>query len=172
LFGGGDTNLYGSVLNDPINFKDPTGLRLAVGDPESMQQENQRETDTFNRYFLRDPDKAARDSIEEALKDVSLTQKGPAEVADNGDKGLIRTFKDKDKVPCPNSNASSPASGGGSNSSSGGPSPGNNGAGGDANSGPPIIINNPTGPIIINGTTGPITINNATGPITIGGGGH
>src|SRR5690606_5082811 len=26
LFGGGDTNLYGYVLSDPINFIDPSGL--------------------------------------------------------------------------------------------------------------------------------------------------
>jgi RHS repeat-associated protein len=30
-FEGGDTNLYGYVMNDPINFKDPTGLR-SVGE--------------------------------------------------------------------------------------------------------------------------------------------
>ena len=29
LFAGGDTNLYGYVLNDPVNFIDPWGLRLS-----------------------------------------------------------------------------------------------------------------------------------------------
>lgn len=30
-FGGGDTNLYGYVLNDPINFTDPDGLNPVGG---------------------------------------------------------------------------------------------------------------------------------------------
>ena len=31
-FGGGDTNLYGYVLNDPLNFKDPLGLHSLAKD--------------------------------------------------------------------------------------------------------------------------------------------
>jgi RHS repeat-associated protein len=32
LFAGGDTNLYGYVLNDPVNWIDPSGLRGGVAD--------------------------------------------------------------------------------------------------------------------------------------------
>lgn len=32
-FAGGDTNLYGYVLNDPINWNDPTGLQVVVSIP-------------------------------------------------------------------------------------------------------------------------------------------
>ena len=31
-FDGGDTNLYGYVANDPINFRDPTGKIIGVDD--------------------------------------------------------------------------------------------------------------------------------------------
>src|SRR5207253_3393176 len=31
LFAGGDTNLFGYVLNDPVNLSDPSGLEAACG---------------------------------------------------------------------------------------------------------------------------------------------
>ncbi|MBM4259310.1 MAG: hypothetical protein FJ147_25845 [Deltaproteobacteria bacterium] len=34
-FAGGDTNLYGYVLNDPVNFIDPWGLKVLLLQEES-----------------------------------------------------------------------------------------------------------------------------------------
>ncbi|HEY6564192.1 MAG TPA: RHS repeat-associated core domain-containing protein, partial [Pirellulaceae bacterium] len=37
LFAGGDTNLYGYVLNDPVNFVDPSGLDAVTRNPKIMK---------------------------------------------------------------------------------------------------------------------------------------
>ena len=37
LFDGGDTNLYGYVSNDPVNFLDPTGLQNYMLDPDVIK---------------------------------------------------------------------------------------------------------------------------------------
>ena len=57
LFAGGDTNLYGYVSNDPINFGDADGL--AKGSKEKMQ------VGEFNK---KSDAKAVEKAIEEALK--------------------------------------------------------------------------------------------------------
>lgn len=36
LFGGGDTNLYGYVLNDPVNFNDPGGKDFCDYGPDTF----------------------------------------------------------------------------------------------------------------------------------------
>ena len=41
-FNGGDTNLYGYVLNDPVNFFDPAGLQNFMQDPGVIQQKLQQ----------------------------------------------------------------------------------------------------------------------------------
>ncbi len=38
-FDGGDTNLYGYVLNDSINFQDPAGLQVAASSTASSYEE-------------------------------------------------------------------------------------------------------------------------------------
>ncbi len=38
LFAGGDTNLMGYVSNDPVNFIDPSGLKLQFGSGQARQQ--------------------------------------------------------------------------------------------------------------------------------------
>jgi len=66
LFAGGDTNLYGYVLNDPINFLDPDGLRgdestngidyfLAVLKSLNDDRPYQGLSPDFFPYFYKDP---------------------------------------------------------------------------------------------------------------------
>ena len=38
LFAGGDTNLYGYVMQDPVNWVDPSGLKLEFGSSQARQQ--------------------------------------------------------------------------------------------------------------------------------------
>ncbi len=46
-FTGGDTNLYGYVLNDPVNFRDPSGLgEIWIGNPPPA---GSKESD-FDKY--------------------------------------------------------------------------------------------------------------------------
>lgn len=69
LFGGGDTNLYGYVVSDPVNWVDQNGLepsyieRVISGD--IARQNIQKYSDLLERLRERDPD-AINDLVENA----------------------------------------------------------------------------------------------------------
>jgi RHS repeat-associated protein len=61
-FGGGDGNLYGYVLNDPVNWSDPTGLEPYRLYPTQEAAARAAMLDLWRKYFVRgkyDPDNVA-----------------------------------------------------------------------------------------------------------------
>jgi RHS repeat-associated protein len=70
LFRGGDSNLYGYVLNDPVNLTDPLGLKFEFSDAASR--------DTFynllNNSNLSSQDRIMIDELERSPSVITLSQ--------------------------------------------------------------------------------------------------
>ncbi len=76
LFAGGDTNLYGYVLNDPVNFIDPTGksplmlliIALLTIGYDNLPAESLRELDHLLEQLKDDTQRNSQGNIESFLE--------------------------------------------------------------------------------------------------------
>jgi RHS repeat-associated protein len=71
-FNGGDTNLYGYVLNDPINFFDPTGLQQFMLDPGEIQK---KLADKAAKEAKKNVAPGARDEYKKLIKEDEKSAK-------------------------------------------------------------------------------------------------